>query len=122
MHSEDSCYGSNELSRSSSNAHAVIRPLLTAQDRSSSMSSTSVDETLAMHRDELLDQTKLEMIDRGQNSGPYLSTFYPSQSHPLKKTIQSLTRRPMTNPHSSTYLTYDSIDTPPLAFDSIPLR
>lgn len=105
IQSEDSCYGSNDLSRSSSNANAVVRPLLSPQDRSGSLSSTSVEENLP-------EQIKIEL-----SPSRYLSTFQSSQNQ-LKKTFQSLTRRPLNNVHSSTYLTYDSIDTPPLAFNS----
>ncbi|CAF0837145.1 unnamed protein product [Didymodactylos carnosus] len=45
INSEDSCYESNDLSRSSSSAHGVsaTRPLLTTYHRSPSLSSTSVD-------------------------------------------------------------------------------
>ncbi|CAF2003412.1 unnamed protein product [Rotaria magnacalcarata] len=48
--SEDSCYGSNDLFRSSSSAHAIARPLLTAQHRSSNLSSTSIDYAVPTQR------------------------------------------------------------------------
>jgi hypothetical protein len=94
--SEDSCYGSNDLSRSSSSAHGVARPLLTSEDRSTSISSTtSVEYAVPIRRQQQQCQFK---------------TFHSSSA--LKKTVQSLTRRPMVD-LKSTYLTYDSIDAPP---------
>jgi len=134
--SEDSCYGSNELSRSSSSAHGVVRPLLTAQHRSSSLSSTSVDYAVPTHRQlptfnskssaastavvvgihQSMDNTD----ERTPTNSHQLKTFHSpaasssssSGNFTLKRTIQSLTRRPL-HDQQSTYLTYDSIDTPP---------
>ncbi|CAF0819511.1 unnamed protein product [Didymodactylos carnosus] len=52
INSEDSCYESNDLSRSSSSAHgvSVTRPLLTTYHRSPSLSSTSVNYTVPTPR------------------------------------------------------------------------
>jgi hypothetical protein len=119
--SEDSCYGSNDLSRSSSNAHGVARPLLTPQDRSSSLSSTSVEyavpaprkqssynnKTTIINTDDNLQQKQINHLKTFQSPGVSSSNHYN-----LKKTIQSLARRPIVG-LQSTYLTYDSIDTPP---------
>jgi hypothetical protein len=132
VNSEDSCYGSHDLSRSSSSTHGVARPLLTLQDRSPSLSSTSVEYGLPIHRqigmyesknhttdDHVNRHLSIEHIDENLSThGQYLNMLHTSlSSHKnFRKTIQSLTRRPMTNLHS-TYLTYDSIDTPlPLPF------
>jgi hypothetical protein len=119
--SEDSCYGSNDLSRSSSSTHGVSRPLLTPQDRSSSLSSTSVEYAVPAPRQQSSFNNQTTNIDIHQsiintddNLQPrHLKTFHSSSSHyNLKKTVQSLTRRPIVS-LQSTYLTYDSIDTPP---------
>ena len=95
--SEDSCYGSNDLSRSSSSAHGVSRPLLTAQDRSPSLSVASVEYAVPTPR---------------QHSMSHLRTFHSPGHYNLKKTVQSLTQRPIVALQSS-YLTYDTIDTLP---------
>ncbi len=110
--SEDSCYGSNDLSRSSSSAHGVSRPLLTSQDRSSSLSSTSVEYAVPTPRQHLSYPNK--SIVHTDNNLPtnHLKTFHSPNHYNLKKTVQSLTRRPIIG-LQSTYLTYDSIDTPP---------
>ncbi len=119
--SEDSCYGSNDLSRSSSSTHGVSRPLLTPQDRSSSLSSTSVEYAVPTPRQKLSVNNKTANIDIHQSivnkddnlQSNHLKAFHSSSSHyNLKKTVQSLTRRPIVG-LQSTYLTYDSIDTPP---------
>ncbi|CAF1008523.1 unnamed protein product [Adineta steineri] len=130
--SQDSCYGSNDLSRSSSSAHAVARPLLTAQHRSSSLSSTSVDYAVPTQRHQSSFNNKSPTVvivgihqstdsndDHIQQQPHHLKTFHSpatsstSSSHSnFKKTVQSLTRRPIAD-LQSTYLTYDSIDTPP---------
>jgi hypothetical protein len=119
--SEDSCYGSNDLSRSSSSTHGVSRPLLTPQDRSSSLSSTSVEYAVPTPRQKLSVNNKTANIDIHQSivnkddnlQSNHLKTFHSSSSHyNLKKTVQSLARRPIVG-LQSTYLTYDSIDTPP---------
>ncbi len=118
--SEDSCYGSNDLSRSSSSAQGVSRPLLTPQDRSSSLSSTSVEYAVPAPRQPSSSNNKTTNIDIHQsivntddNLQPHpLKTFQSSSHYNLKKTVQSLTRRPIVS-LQSTYLTYDSIDTPP---------
>ena len=115
--SEDSCYGSNDLSRSSSSAHGVARPLLTPQHRSSSLSSTSVEYAIPNSK-QLLTQNNNKIINidivNTDETIPshHLKTFQSSSHYSLKKTVQSLTRRPMVN-LQSTYLTYDSIDAPP---------
>lgn len=126
--SEDSCYGSNDLSRSSSSGHGVTRPLLTPQNRSSSLSSTSVDYAIPAPRQHSLCNNKLEIVDMHQSltypndtfqqqQSPQLTTFHSPKSSSsasnsnLKKTMQSFTQRPILN-MQSTYLTYDSIDTP----------
>ena len=106
--SEDSCYGSNDLSRSSSSAHGVSRPLLTAQDRSSSLSSTSVEYAVPTPR-----QHSKSIIHTDNNlPSNHLKTFHSPSQYNLKKTVQSLARRPIIG-LQSTYLTYDSIDIPP---------
>ncbi|CAF1029932.1 unnamed protein product [Rotaria magnacalcarata] len=125
--SEDSCYGSNDLSRSSSSGHGVTRPLLTPQHRSSSLSSTSVDYAIPVPRQHSIYDNKLENVDIQQSitntsvsfsqQAHHLTTFHSptsssSNNSNLKKTLQSFTRRPIIN-LQSTYLTYDSIDTPP---------
>ena len=129
--SEDSCYGSNDLSRSSSSAHGVSRPLLTSQHRSSSLSSTSVDYTAPTQRYQSSSNNKsatvvlvgihqsISNIDENIQQQPHhLKTFHsqttssPSSHCSLKKTVQSLTRRPELD-LQSTYLTYDSVDAPP---------
>ncbi|UJR36036.1 hypothetical protein I4U23_028773 [Adineta vaga] len=130
--SEDSCYGSNDLSRSSSSAHAVARPLLTAQHRSSSLSSTSVDYAVPAQRHQSsfnnksstavtvgIHQSTGHNDDNIQQQPHHLKTFHSpatsstSSTHSnFRKTVQSLTRRPVAD-LQSTYLTYDSIDTPP---------
>ena len=130
--SEDSCYGSNELSRSSSSAHGVVRPLLTSQHRSSSISSTSVDYAVPTPRQPSVCNAKSNTVvhvgihqsidnvdDHCQQGSHQLTTFHsPGNSssssihHNLRKTVQSLTKRPIMD-LQSTYLTYDSIDTPP---------
>ncbi|CAF4868203.1 unnamed protein product [Rotaria sp. Silwood1] len=126
--SEDSCYGSNDLSRSSSSTHGVTRPLLTAQHRSSSLSSTSVDYAVPIPRQQSIYNNKIENIDIHpsiintdevfQQQSLHLKTFHSSSNHSnLKKSIQSFTRRPIVN-LQSTYLTYDIIDTPP----SLPIQ
>ncbi|CAF3701955.1 unnamed protein product [Rotaria sordida] len=121
--SEDSCYGSNDLSRSSSSAHGVTRPLLTPQHRSSSLSSTSVDYAVPAPRQHSIYNNKIENInihpsiintdDNFQQQQHHLKTFHSSSNHyNLKTTVQSFTRRPIVN-LQSTYLTYDTIDAPP---------
>lgn len=114
--SEDSCYGSNDLSRSSSSTHGVSRPLLTPQHRSSSLSSTSVEYAIPTPRQPSSTfNTKPINIDIHTNENLptcHLKTFHSSNHYSLKKTVQSLTRRPIVG-LQSTYLTYDSIDTPP---------
>jgi hypothetical protein len=126
--SEDSCYGSNELSRSSSNAHGVARPLLTPQHRSSSLSSTSVEYAVPAQRQQSSYINKTGTIvtlgvhqsmnnaddNLQQEEAHHLKTFRSSSSsqYNLKKTVQSLARRPVVN-LQSTYLTYDAIDAPP---------
>lgn len=126
--SEDSCYGSNDLSRSSSSAQGVTRPLLTPQHRSSSLSSTSVDYAVPAPRHPSIYNNKIENLDIHQSIANntnetlqqpscQLKTFHStplssSNNYNLKKAVQSLTRRPMIT-LQSTYLTYDSIDTPP---------
>ncbi len=118
--SEDSCYGSNDLSRSSSSTHGVSRPLLTLQDRSSSLSSTSVEYAVPTPRQQSVFNNKTAIIDIHQSiinpddnlQSHHLTTFQSSSHYNLKKTVQSLTRRPIVG-LQSTYLTYDSIDTPP---------
>ena len=115
--SEDSCYGSNDLSRSSSSTHGVSRPLLTPQDRSSSVSSTSVEYAVPTPRQSSLLTTKITIPQSSINTddifpSPHLKTFQSASHYNLKKTVQSLTRRPIVS-LQSTYLTYDSIDTSP---------
>ncbi len=118
--SEDSCYGSNELSRSSSSTHGASRPLLSSQHRSSSLSSTSVEYAVPTPRQQSSYNNKPTNIDIHQsiinnddNLQPrHLKTFHSPSQYNLKKTVQSLTRRPIVG-LQSTYLTYDSIDTPP---------
>ncbi|CAF1330041.1 unnamed protein product [Rotaria sordida] len=133
--SEDSCYGSNDLSRSSSSAHGVARPLLTAQHRSSSLSSTSVDYAVPTQRHQSSSNNKSstvvlvgihqsisnvdDNIQQQQQQPNHLKTFHSpatssssSNHYNLKKTVHALTRRPITD-LQSTYLTYDSIDAPP---------
>ena len=133
--SEDSCYGSNDLSRSSSSAHGVARPLLTSQHRSSSLSSTSVDYAVPAQRHQSspsYNNTKSATVvvvgihqsmnngdDHVQQQPQQLKTFHSpaaslsSSSHyNLKRTVQSITRRPIGD-LQSTYLTYDSVDAPP---------
>ena len=113
--SEDSCYGSNDLSRSSSSAHGVSRPLLTQKDRSSSLSSTSVEYAVPVPRH----NKPTNIIMHQSTSNPednlpsnHLKTFHSPSHYNLKKTVQSLTRRPIIA-LQPTYLTYDSIDIPP---------
>ena len=103
--SEDSCYGSNDLSRSSSSAHGVSRPLLTAQDRSSSLSVASVEYAVPTPRQHLSYSNTVSSSNR-------LRTFHSPAHYNLKTTVQSLTQRPIAALQSS-YLTYDTIDTPP---------
>ncbi|CAF3418621.1 unnamed protein product [Rotaria socialis] len=132
--SEDSCYGSNDLSRSSSSAHGVARPLLTAQHRSSSLSSTSVDYAVPTQRHQSstnnksatmvvvgIHQSISNVVDDNniQQQCHPLKTFHSpatssslSNHYNLKKTVQAFTRRPVAD-LQSTYLTYDSIDVPP---------
>ncbi len=133
--SEDSCYGSNDLSRSSSSAHGVARPLLTSQHRSSSLSSTSVDYSIPVQRHPSssfsnnnklaatvvvgIHQSMTNTDDHIQQQPHQLKTFHSpaasssSSSHyNLKRTVQSITRRPIAD-LQSTYLTYDSVDAPP---------
>ncbi|CAF0729033.1 unnamed protein product, partial [Rotaria sordida] len=136
--SEDSCYGSNDLSRSSSSAHGVARPLLTAQHRSSSLSSTSVDYAVPTQRHQSSSNNKsstvvlvgihqsisnvddnIQQQQQQQQQPNHLKTFHSpatssssSNHYNLKKTVHALTRRPITD-LQSTYLTYDSIDAPP---------
>jgi len=133
--SEDSCYGSNDLSRSSSSAHGVARPLLTSQHRSSSLSSTSVDYAIPVQRHPSssfsnnnnnnklaanvvvgIHQSMTNADDHIQQQPQHLKTFHSpasSSSHyNLKRTVQSITRRPIAD-LQSTYLTYDSVDAPP---------
>lgn len=132
--SEDSCYGSNDLSRSSSSAHGVARPLLTSQHRSSSLSSTSVDYAIPVQRHPSssfnnnkltattmvgIHQSMTNTDDHIQQQPHQLKTFHSpaasssSSSHyNFKKTVQSITRRPIAD-LQSTYLTYDSVDMPP---------
>jgi hypothetical protein len=104
--SEDSCYGSHDLSRSSSSAHAVARPLLLSQDRSASISSTSVEYAIPLRRQ----QSSYNNNTNLQQQQYQFKTFHSTST--LKKTVQSLTRRPIVD-LKSTYLTYDSIDAPP---------
>lgn len=106
--SEDSCYGSHDLSRSSSSAHGVSRPLLTAQDRSSSLSVASVEYAVPIPRNHLSYPNKSTMSPPTNR----LRTFHSPAHYNLKKTVQSLTQRPIAALQSS-YLTYDTIDTPP---------
>jgi len=123
---EDSCYGSNDLSRSSSSAHGVARPLLTSQHRSSSLSSTSVDYAVPSQRHNKsptivvvgMHQSMNHTEDHVQQIQP-LKTFHSpatssttSSHYNLKRTVQALTRRPNAD-LQSTYLTYDSVDAPP---------
>ncbi|CAF2548808.1 unnamed protein product [Rotaria sp. Silwood2] len=122
--SEDSCYGSNDLSRSSSSAHGVTRPLLTPQHRSSSLSSTSVDYAVPIPRKQSIYNNKIENLDIHpstiniddtfqQQQSLHLTTFHsPSSHYNFKKSVQSFARRPIAN-LQSTYLTYDTIDAPP---------
>lgn len=114
--SEDSCYGSHDLSRSSSSTHGVSRPLLTPQDRSSSASSTSVEYAVPMPKQTMSinkDLKEINIINTDETMTSYhLKTFQSSTQYNLKKTVETLTRRPIIN-LQSTYLTYDSIDTPP---------
>ena len=132
--SEDSCYGSNELSRSSSSAHGVARPLLTSQHRSSSLSSTSVDYAVPVQRHQSSYNNKSPTVvvvgihqsmintedDHIQQQGSHqMKTFHSpatsssSSSHyNLKRTVQSISKRPNAD-LQSTYLTYDSVDAPP---------
>lgn len=129
--SEDSCYGSNDLSRSSSSAHGVARPLLTSQHRSSSLSSTSVDYAVPAQRHPSAFNNKSPTIvvvgihqpmnntEDHMQQPQQLKTFHSpatsstSSSHyNLKRTVQALARRPNAD-LQSTYLTYDSIDAPP---------
>ncbi|CAF1425281.1 unnamed protein product [Adineta steineri] len=125
--SEDSCYGSNDLSRSSSNVQGVARPLLTQQHRSSSLSSTSVDYAVPTPRQQSIYTNKINIVPVHQSSTDtnvdhsqpqQLKTFNSpgisssSNHYNLKKTVHSLTRRPIVGLQSS-YLPYDSIDTPP---------
>ena len=123
--SEDSCYGSNDLSRSSSSAHGVARPLLAEQHRSSSLSSTSVDyavPTPRLSNNKPIDIALHPSISNAdanlqQQQTNHLKTFHSpattsTSQYNLKKTVQSLARRPIAG-LQSTYLTYDSIDTPP---------
>jgi len=122
--SEDSCYGSNDLSRSSSSTHGVSRPLLTPQHRSSSLSSTSVEYAVPIPRQQLINNNNNNkplnidihqtILNTDETIPPrHLKTFHSSSHYNLKKTVQSLTRRPIVVGLQSTYLTYDSIDTPP---------
>lgn len=136
--SEDSCYGSNELSRSSSSAHGVARPLLTSQHRSSSLSSTSVDYAVPAQRHQsssfhnksptvVVVGIHQSMVNAAadddhilqQQGSHQLKTFHSpatsssSSSHyNLKRTVQSIGKRPNAD-LQSTYLTYDSVDAPP---------
>ncbi|UJR10038.1 hypothetical protein I4U23_014261 [Adineta vaga] len=120
--SEDSCYGSNELSRSSSSAHGVAKPLLTEQHRSGSLSSTSVDYAIPTPRQSSLypnktifvaDKSSDDHLQQTHHMKTFHSTGISSSTHyNLKKTVQSLTRRPIVG-LQSTYLPYDTIDTPP---------
>jgi hypothetical protein len=126
--SEDSCYGSNDLSRSSSSAHGVSRPLLTSQHRSSSLSSTSVDYAVPAQRQQSSFNNKSATVivvgihqstDDHIQQPHQMKTFHSpatssssSSNYNLKKTVQSLTKRPIPD-LQSTYLTYDSVDAPP---------
>ncbi|CAF1644930.1 unnamed protein product, partial [Adineta ricciae] len=118
--SEDSCYGSNELSRSSSSTHGVAKPLLTEQHRSGSLSSTSVDYAIPTPRQTSLYPNKtVTLVNQSSIEPPtnHMKTFHStgissSNHYNLKKTVQSLTRRPVAG-LQSTYLPYDTIDTPP---------
>lgn len=131
--SEDSCYGSNDLSRSSSSAHGVARPLLTSQHRSSSLSSTSVDYAVPAQRHQSSFNNKAATVvivgihqsmgnndeNNIQQQSHQLKTFHSpaasssSSSHyNIKKTVQTITKRSIAD-SQSTYLTYDSVDAPP---------
>jgi len=117
--SEDSCYGSNDLSRSSSSAQGVARPLLSQQHRSSSLSSTSVDYAVPIPRScnnkpiDIAVHPSISTTDEIHHLKTFHSSGISSSSqYNLKKTVQSLTRRPIVG-LQSTYLPYDSIDTPP---------
>ncbi|CAF3469524.1 unnamed protein product [Rotaria sp. Silwood1] len=129
-----SCHSS--LLRSSvvivDHAHGVARPLLTAQHRSSSLSSTSVDYAVPTQRHQSSSNNKSATVvlvgihqsisnvdDNIQQQPNHLKTFHSpaissssSNHYNLKKTVQALTRRPIAD-LQSTYLTYDSIDAPP---------